>query len=602
MDCNEFILNENTIELVHALDEGIPFGESPVCSQDVGWGYRIDYYNADEVPPLSLKDYSYSSIPKCYMQLSADIMECDGRHRRKADMCGNALSPGGKHEIEACQVQSPVNLTALERSGITSLQNIRTLDLRGRGVLMAIIDSGVRFWDEAFRNTDGSTRVAAMWDQTVTGVSPENILYGKEYSREEINRALADSNEGALAGAEQDEDGHGTSLASIAAGSQDYMTGFTGAAPEAELIVVKLRQVKPYLRDFFHVPGMSTVYSEADILAALWYANQKALSLGMPLVVFLGIGSWSGGRVGTGVLDDCINQLAALRGRAVVCATGNSANVGRHFLGQTNSLLTPVRMEINVEKDAGGLVAELWAVAPERFSVDVASPTGQLLSKVVSYGDMDQEADFIFEGTHLNISYRDVYRFGQNLLIFFRFTNIAGGIWTIRAYPDVSIYGEINAWLPPEELSEASAVFLTPNPETTLATPSDAYVPISVGGYDASSGALYLDSGRGYNANGGIRPDFVAPAVRLAARGLKDNYVTFTGTSGAAALTAGACAQLLEWAVTRDNMPNVNSVDLKNLLIRGCSRQENYIYPSPESGYGMLDVYRSLENLRLNGG
>ncbi len=558
MDCSSLIADQETIELLRATEEAPLLGRTPLCSQTTGGEYQVDYYAKEDMPPISLKEYSYASIPKCY------------------GLC---------------------NLISMEESGITALQNLDTLSLRGQGVLLAVIDTGIRYQDAAFQNRGGRTRIAAIWDQTAQGNPPEGFLYGREYVREEIDRALL-ADEPLTIVPEADENGHGTALASIAAGSADAADAFTGAAPDAGLLIVKLKPAKRYLREFFYVPEEADAYSEADLLTALHYVNVRAKTLGLPVVICIGLGSSSGGRTGSGVFDDALNRIAALQQRAVVCATGNMANAGRHFLGRAESVINPVRAEINVEDDMDGLTAELWALAPERFSVEVLSPTGELLSRVISYGREDQEMDFLFEGTHLSVAYREAYRYGQNQLIFFRFTNLVRGIWTIRVYADVSIYGEFHIWLPEAELSMGRAVFLTPNPYTTLTTPADALIPMSVGGYDAQSGAVYLDSGRGYNAGGAIRPDFLAPAVRLSARGLRDQYITVTGTSGAAALTAGACAQLMEWAVTQENMPDISSVDIRNLLIRGCKRDANQEYPSPESGYGRLDVYQALENLR----
>ena len=75
-------------------------------------------------------------------------------------------------------------------------------------------------------------------------------------------------------------------------------------------------------------------------------------------------------------------------------------------------------------------------------------------------------------------------------------------------------------------------------------------------------------------------------------------YTTLTGTSAAAAITAGAASLVLEWGLLRGNAPTMNSVEVKNLLIRGCERERNRVYPNTEWGYGRLNVYRSFQVLR----
>ena len=80
--------------------------------------------------------------------------------------------------------------------------------------------------------------------------------------------------------------------------------------------------------------------------------------------------------------------------------------------------------------------------------------------------------------------------------------------------------------------------------------------------------------------------------------GLRVNYVTQTGSSVAAAITAGAAALCLEWGILDGYAPTMNSVEVKNLMIRGCNREQNQVYPNTEWGYGRLDLYRSFEILR----
>lgn len=558
MDCNEFIRNENTYEFIHSLDQVNPFKIVPECIQQLGINYEILYFDGEKLPPLSIEDYTYMAIPKCY---------------------------------------GLMNLTSLEVSGITTLQNLPTLSLNGQGVLIAVIDTGINYLDQAFRNSDGSTRIYSIWDQNEGKTAPEGLLYGREYTREQINEAIRSENPLEIV-PQQDVNGHGTALASIAAGSKDLSNEFTGAAPLSELLVVKLRPAKSYLRDFYFIPEQAEAYSEADIMASLYYVNQVAEKRNLPLVICLGLGSNNGGRNGTGPLCEMLNNLAALRHRAVVLAAGNEANARHHYWGRVESTLTPTRVEINVEQDIKGFYAELWALAPERFSVSVQSPTGEVLSKTIPINGESQKITFLFEGTTLTVDYRDTDRFGQNLLIFLRFSNAVKGIWTVRVYPDMAITGNFNIWLPISNLLMGNVYFLEPNPNTTLTTPSDSAIPITSGGYDAETGAIYLDSGRGFNAGGIINPDFLAPAVGITAKGLRNNYITVTGTSAAAAITAGACAQILDWAVTQQNSVGINSVDIKNLLIRGARRDSNQEYPSRESGYGKLDVYQAMENLR----
>ena len=95
-------------------------------------------------------------------------------------------------------------------------------------------------------------------------------------------------------------------------------------------------------------------------------------------------------------------------------------------------------------------------------------------------------------------------------------------------------------------MTDGNNFFLRSNPEITLTSPSAARQVITVGGYQASNTSIYADSGRGYTTTGEIKPDFVAPAVDVYGPGLRNNFITFTGTSAAAAITAGVLYSLID--------------------------------------------------------
>ena len=563
MECPNLILSNDTYDTIVSRDEAQQNRTEPLCRQPVDDTYEIWYYDRMKVPPLSIGDYSYSSIPKCFYLMDS---------------------------------------TSMEISGITALQNNPTLSLKGQGVFVGIIDTGIDYTNHLFKRPDGKSRITAIWDQTadpnqVGYPSPQGFLYGAEYTNSQLNRALEAEDPYTLV-PQRDELGHGTYLASLAAGNVDEANDFLGAAPESDILVVKLKPAKQNLRDFFYLSSTTPIYQENDIMTAISYLHQVAAREGKPLCILIGLGSNQGSHAGSGPLSLLCDRIGEARGRCIVIPSGNQAAKRHHFYGEATSVLSPVRVEMDVEESSPGFCMELWAFAPELVRVVIQSPTGQQSEGRFPISEETQTTRFVFENTMVSVDYRIAGRERGDQLIFFRFSNVVKGIWTLLVYPENAITGAFHIWLPIREETEDDITFIRPNPDTTLTNPSSARIPITTGGYNGITDALYLDSGRGFNALGQVKPDFCAPCVEVQGAGLRDNFVTFTGTSGAAAITAGACAQVLQWGILGGNALGMNTVEVKNTLIRGCRRDGQMPYPNRELGFGKLDVYQSFENLR----
>lgn len=573
MSCNSIIPSNDTYDFIVTSDELTPPLIPPLCVQTINEIYSIWYYDRNAVPPLSIKEYSYGSIPKCF---------------------------------------SLMDSTSLEVSGILAIQNQPNLALKGQGVLIGIVDTGIDYENSLFRDAAGNTRIYSIWDQTAVineeiqneetvsvrnaRRSPEGFLYGVEYSKADIDRALQSENPKNLV-PEQDEIGHGTFLASVAAGSEDVSNDFVGAAPECELVIVKLKEAKQNLRDFFYLSESEPLYQENDIMAGVAYVEDVAKRANRPLVILLGVGTNQGSHSGTGPLSTYLDFIGYRRGRAVVLPTGNEAIAAHHFYGEAKSILSPVTVEINVEEGVRGFCMELWTYAPELVRVVVQSPTGQQSQGGFPVSEETQVTNFVFENTVLTLDYR-ITGTQRDLLIFFRFSNPTAGIWTVRVYPQQAITGAFHIWLPIQPAVGPDITFILPNPDTTITTPAMAEIPITVGGYEGLTGARWTPSGRGFSGIGQVKPDFCAPAVEVSGAGLRNNYVAQTGSSVAGAVAAGAAALCIEWGIIKGYAPTMNSVEVKNLLIRGSEREQNIAYPNTEWGYGKLNLYRAFEVLR----
>jgi len=352
------------------------------------------------------------------------------------------------------------------------------------------------------------------------------------------------------------------------------------------------------LRDFYYMSSLEPLYQENDIMAGVAYLEEIARKEQKPMVILLGVGTNQGSHTGTGPLSRYLDDIGSQIGRVIVVPAGNQAVAQHHFYGETLSVLNPVTVEMNVEEGIEGFCMELWAYAPELVRVEVQSPTGQRSQGGFPVAEETQTTNFVFENTVLTLDYRIAGKESGDLLIFFRFSRPSEGIWTVYVYPENAITGAFHIWLPIQPIVGKDIRFIQPNPDTTITTPGMTELAITVGGYNALNNARYLLSGRGFSGIGQVKPEFCAPAVEVFGAGARGDFIRRTGTSAAAAITAGASAQVLEWGLLRGNAPTMNSVEVKNVLIRGAQREANREYPNTEWGYGRLDVYRAFQVLR----
>ncbi len=210
-----------------------------------------------------------------------------------------------------------------------------------------------------------------------------------------------------------------------------------------------------------------------------------------------------------------------------------------------------------------------------------------------------REYDFLFENTTVTVDYRITGILDGAQIIYIRFVNPSQGLWNIRVFPEVEMASVFHMWLPMRELLSGDVFFVRSNPDTTLTVPATTIVPISVGAYDSRDNSIYLKSGRGFTSNGWVKPDFVAPGVGVLGAGPRNQFVAKDGTSVAAAITSGAVALLLEWGIVRGNYTTITSLEVKNVLIRGATRDSKRIYPDQAFGWGLLNLYQAFEDFRI---
>ena len=572
MDCRTRIMSNNYADFIVDFDldtERLENTAGDFCFYQIEDNLRIFYANRNELPNLSVSDYRYLYLPVCYglMQTGETVL---GRG---------------------------FNTLALEETGILRIQR-EPLALTGLGCVLVCIDSGIDYTNRVFRREDGSSRILAIWDQEdQSGVAPEGFLYGSEYSKEQIEEALLSDNPYELVPVRDVAGRHGTALASIAAGSNvEEGTVFLGAAPDSDIVVVKLKQAKQYLRDYYLIPENAMCYQENDILTALKYALRYVIPLSRPVCICLGVGTSYGDHAGNSLLERYINRLNTIRNVAVVLPAGNEGNAGHHYRASftAEEYGTKKSAELRVDEGNKGFLAEIWGSVPSFFQISLRSPGGEEIRDISFRLDTTRVYDFIYSDTRVTVDALLVEQISGQQLVVMRFENPTPGIWTITIQQDsADVPAVCDMWLPIQQFLSADTYFLEPSPYITLTMPATASSAMCVSAYNAENGGFFQESGRGFTRSQIIKPDLTAPGVNVASV-----IGAMSGTGVSAALTAGAVLQLLQWAVVEGKRPLLNGVEIKNYLIRGAVREQREIWPNRELGFGKLNIYETFEELR----
>jgi len=484
----------------------------------------------------------------------------------------------------------------LAAAGILEVQEQPFLRLRGQGVLVGIIDTGIDYTSDVFRYEDGTSKIAAIYDQTTRGQVPYGLSVGIEYSQEQINQALASDDPLSIVPV-TDPVGHGTFLASVAAGRDTE--DFIGAAPDAELLVVKLKPAREYYRRKFLVPPeQENAYSSATVMLGIDYAVRKAQDLGRPVAICLGLGTNFGSHGGLSVFEQYIATISRLPAVALTLAVGNEVNARHHYLGTIEDMQQPHRVELRVGDDAGDIYLSIWSSAADRIAVSITSPAGEVVERVPAVDLGSLERRLILEPATVIVEYYfpTLGKGAQNTVI--KILNATPGIWTITLYGEIILEGTFHIWLPIRGFVSPNVEFLLPNPYYTVVIPATTFQALTTGGYNDIQNSLYEQSSWGPNALELQVPDLVAPAVEVVGVYPLIGLGTMTGTSVAAAITTGAAALALEWGIVRGNYLSMCTCQIRAYLIRGAIRMPGVEYPNPQTGYGQLNLFNAFNLLR----
>lgn len=471
-------------------------------------------------------------------------------------------------------------------SCMTSVQ-IRPPKLYGTGVLVAIIDSGIDYANLDFRNADGTTRIYALWDQTIPGNPPEGHVQGTEYTQEKINEALQQENrtERMKIVPSEDRSGHGTAVAGIAAGNGRGSKGarYQGVASESGILVVKLG-----------TPREEGFPRTTELMQAIDYVVKKAQRAGRPVAINISFGNTYGSHTGTSLLERFIADIANLWKSVICIGMGNEGASAGHTAGILKEN-TEERIPLAVQMKETAINVQIWKSYHDIVDISLISPAGVQIGPIPEVIGTQR---FVVGDTEILLYYGEPSPFHVSQEIFIEFlpknSYITPGIWQFVLTPRKIVTGEYDLWLPSENVLNRGTAFRYPTERGTLTIPSTSQRVISVGAYDSLTFAYADFSGRG-GLEGESKPDLVAPGVDITAPTPSGIYQTFTGTSFATPFVSGAAALMMEWGIVRGNDPYLYGEKVKAYLRRGARPLPGFTeYPNPQVGYGALCLRDSL--------
>lgn len=492
-------------------------------------------------------------------------------------------------------VEKPKALILEEIEGIqASCMNpvkLPPLSLSGAGVLIAVIDSGIDYTHPDFRNPDGTTRILAMWDQSTPGNPPEGYNIGTVYMAEDINRALeADSPIRRLEMVpEVDLSGHGTHVAGIAAGNGRASNGrYTGAAPNADLLVVKL------------APASSRSFPRtSELMQGIDWSVRYGLENQMPLVINLSFGNNYGDHTGNSLLEQYMDDVANLGRMVIVAGSGNEGNTGRHaggILPAGTRLNRVEELEFTVAPYEAGLNLQIWKDYGDVVDIGLRTPSGVVIGP---FSERLEKQSVTVGPTNISLYYGQPtpYNILQEAYIALIPVNdyVEEGIWTLLLYPRNVRSGIYNVWLPVAGATNARTEFLRPEVLETLTIPSSASRSIAVGAYNSRTDSYAAFSGRGGADGQNQKPDLAAPGVGITAPAPGGGYDTRSGTSMAAPFVSGGAALLMEWGIIKGNDLFLYGEKMKAYLIKGARELPGFqVFPNPQVGWGALCIAESI--------
>ncbi|MGG7177465.1 S8 family peptidase [Clostridium paraputrificum] len=500
--------------------------------------------------------------------------------------------------IKILEIYTLLQTTPKEATNLKYIQNEDSINLKGNGVVVGIIDTGIDYLNDEFIDDNGNTRINFIWDQTIMDGKKTNLEtpYGSIFTKEKINMALQEHRKGGNPYdivPSKDEIGHGTNMASLvgAKGKNDLLTG---VAPNCEFAIVKLLEAISIKERFdIKIP----TYNITSLFSALELLKNYALKESKPLVILLPLGTSLGNHKGNSIMDKYIKSISINTGIVIVTGSGNEGNEGGHTSGLIQNVGDSKTIELIISNEDKNLIVDFWIDLPNVVSINVISPSGEESGIMQSsIGSVDSFKFILEETTVVSKEFIPEVFTGEQL-IRIAMHNIRSGTWKFRLTLDKGSNATFNSWTFQSGIKSKNTRFFSSIPYGTITIPGDSAEIITAAAYNQENDNILNYSGMAFSELYLDRIDIAAGGKDALAVGPNNRIDQLNGTSVSAAILAGACTLLFQWGIVRGNNPLLSSQNVKTYLTRGTRKRTGDIYPNPQWGYGMLDIYGIFKNL-----
>lgn len=508
-------------------------------------------------------------------------------------------------EITKIEREFPFTLYNLEES--SEAPNLKATEkgevpLNGDGVIVGIIGTGIDYLSPSFMDEKGNSRILAIWDQSIEeGPIPETFYNGTEYTREDINKAIAASNMGENPYdivKHKDEVGHGTVIANIVGGRKVGESGVEGIAPKCEFIIVKVREATMENRVYWGLENYKgIVYGSSEGAASLGYINKMHQKYNKPTVMYITLGTNLGTHDGSTVGERFLSHFAEGRLFSIASSTGDQGDSPICAKSSFKTEEFEKVIDIRVDENQENLFFTLDYIVPDKFSFGITSPNGEAIEKIPINPINGDKAVVTLGETTLQVQYFSETKDTGKQVLYFVLRNLVGGIWKLNIKKEEAIFGTVNLWLQQKQFSVGTTGFVDYTPFTTIMTPATANNMIVTASFNEIDNVLMKESGWGFTIDNRVSPTIATAAKNIVTVGLNNKPIVVSGTAVSGAILTGVLALLYQWGIVEKNDVNMYSTKIKSYLIQGAIREQDKLYPNAETGYGVLDMKKLFEKL-----